>query len=197
MKAWLAGVIPGRGQFRCTDCDSAVVLRPEETLPTCPNCGGTVWVRVSLFSTGDHKPSWEAPEASSREPFVVIRKNLEPGRYLAWLSEGKVVVYRLVQEWTSIGRSLAAPVRFDDPTVSRRHALVVGFADGFRIFDDRSLNGVFVNGERISDGATLNDDDEIVIGKHHLFFFEKAPDPLPTQPPPEHPTVILPPDEPL
>ena len=54
----------------------------------------------------------------------------------------------LTREWTRIGRSLAADVRFDDPTVSRRHALIVRQADGVRVLDDRSLNGVFVNGER-------------------------------------------------
>ncbi len=40
-------------------------------------------------------------------------------------------------------------MRFDDPTVSRRHALVVRQPDGVRVLDDRSLNGVFVNGERV------------------------------------------------
>ena len=51
------------------------------------------------------------------------------------------------REWTRIGRSLAADVRFDDATVSRRHALIVNQADGVRVLDDRSLNGVYVNGE--------------------------------------------------
>ena len=55
----------------------------------------------------------------------------------------------LEREWTRIGRSLAADVRFDDPTVSRRHALIVRQPDGVRVLDDRSLNGVFVNGERV------------------------------------------------
>jgi len=47
-------------------------------------------------------------------------------------------------------------VRFDDPTVSRRHALIVRHADGVRLLDDRSLNGVFVNGSRV-DGRVLAD----------------------------------------
>ena len=53
------------------------------------------------------------------------------------------------REWTRIGRSLAADVRFDDSTVSRRHALIVSQADGVRVLDDRSLNGVYVNGRRV------------------------------------------------
>ena len=49
---------------------------------------------------------------------------------------------RVSREWTRIGRSLAADIRFDDATVSRRHALVVSEADGVRVLDDRSLNGI-------------------------------------------------------
>src|SRR4051794_41335648 len=73
----------------------------------------------------------------------------EPGQYLAWSEGGRVHVAPLEREWTRVGRSLAADVRFDDPTVSRRHALIVRQADGVRVLDDRSLNGVFVNGERV------------------------------------------------
>ena len=76
----------------------------------------------------------------------------------------------LSREWTRIGRSLAADVRFDDPTVSRRHALIVRHPDGVRVLDDRSLNGVFVNGTRV-DGRVLNDGDEILVGRYRLTFF--------------------------
>jgi pSer/pThr/pTyr-binding forkhead associated (FHA) protein len=38
-----------------------------------------------------------------------------------------------------------------------------------RLLDDRSLNGVFVNGTRV-DGRTLNDGDEIVVGRYRLLF---------------------------
>jgi pSer/pThr/pTyr-binding forkhead associated (FHA) protein len=75
----------------------------------------------------------------------------------------------LTREWTRIGRSLAADVRFDDPTVSRRHALVVRQPDGVRVLDDRSLNGVFVNGERI-EGRLLRDGDEIIVGRYRLSY---------------------------
>jgi pSer/pThr/pTyr-binding forkhead associated (FHA) protein len=82
-----------------------------------------------------------------------------------------VVAFGLKREWTRIGRSLAADIRFDDPTVSRRHALIVRQPDGLRVLDDRSLNGVFVNGERV-EWSTLADSDEIVIGRHHLHFID-------------------------
>ncbi len=70
-----------------------------------------------------------------------------------------------------MGRSLAADVRFDDPTVSRRHALVVRGPDGLRVLDDRSLNGVFVNGQRVESHA-LADGDELVVGRYHLHVLE-------------------------
>ncbi len=82
-----------------------------------------------------------------------------------------MTAFALAREWTRIGRSLAADIRFDDPTVSRRHALIVRQPDGLRVLDDRSLNGVFVNGERV-EWSTLADGDEVVIGRHHLHFID-------------------------
>jgi pSer/pThr/pTyr-binding forkhead associated (FHA) protein len=39
--------------------------------------------------------------------------------------------------------------------------------------DDRSLNGVFVNGERV-EWQTLKSDDEIVVGRYRLHFLDTA-----------------------
>jgi pSer/pThr/pTyr-binding forkhead associated (FHA) protein len=88
---------------------------------------------------------------------------------------GEVRTVALTREWTRIGRSLVADIRFDDPTVSRRHALVVRQPDGVRLLDDRSLNGVFVNGARV-EGRTLEDGDEIIVGRYRLMFVCVAPD---------------------
>jgi pSer/pThr/pTyr-binding forkhead associated (FHA) protein len=65
-----------------------------------------------------------------------------PGRYLAFEQDGRQVVIPLSREWTRIGRSLAADIRFDDATVSRRHALLASEEGGVRVLDDRSLNGI-------------------------------------------------------
>ena len=97
----------------------------------------------------------------------------QPGKYLAYEESGRNVVTPLNQEWTRIGRSLAADVRFDDATVSRRHALVVSQAEGVRVLDDRSLNGVYVNGERV-EWAPLTDGDEIMIGRHAIYYLDTA-----------------------
>ena len=96
-----------------------------------------------------------------------------PGKYLAYEESGRQVVTPLAQEWTRIGRSLAADIRFDDATVSRRHALVVSQAEGVRVLDDRSLNGVYVNGARV-EWSPLADGDEITIGRHAIYYLDAA-----------------------
>jgi pSer/pThr/pTyr-binding forkhead associated (FHA) protein len=97
----------------------------------------------------------------------------EPGKYLAYEESGRHVVVTLAREWTRIGRSMAADLRFDDATVSRRHALVVNQPEGVRVLDDRSLNGIYVNGRRV-EWSPLTDGDEVAIGRHTLFFMDTA-----------------------
>jgi pSer/pThr/pTyr-binding forkhead associated (FHA) protein/predicted RNA-binding Zn-ribbon protein involved in translation (DUF1610 family) len=172
MKAWMAGNVAGTGTFRCTECDFPLSLDAADELPSCPNCGGTEFVRASLFTTSQQAVIELAPEVEDRSWLSELRGGLEePGQYIAYQSGDDVVAYGLEREWTRIGRSLAADIRFDDPTVSRRHALIVRQPDGLRVLDDRSLNGVFVNGERV-EWSTLADGDQIVIGRHHLHFID-------------------------
>jgi pSer/pThr/pTyr-binding forkhead associated (FHA) protein len=94
-----------------------------------------------------------------------------PGRYLAFEQDGRQVVVALSREWTRIGRSLAADIRFDDATVSRRHALLASEEGGVRVLDDRSLNGIRVNGRRV-EWSPLTDGDELSIGRHVLYFLD-------------------------
>jgi predicted RNA-binding Zn-ribbon protein involved in translation (DUF1610 family) len=173
MKAWMSGNVAGTGTFRCTECDYVLSLDAVDELPTCPNCGGKEFVRASLFTTAQTALVEVPAETEDRVWLEELRRGLdEPGQYLAYRSPGREVrAFSLEREWTRIGRSLAADVRFDDPTVSRRHALIVRQPDGLRVLDDRSLNGVFVNGERV-EWSTLADGDEIVIGRHHLHFID-------------------------
>ncbi|MBK5116074.1 MAG: FHA domain-containing protein [Thermoleophilia bacterium] len=70
--------------------------------------------------------------------------------------------------WSRIGRSPMAEIRLADPTVSRRHALIVRTEDErLRVLDDRSLTGIYLNGERVR-WAELRDGDELMIGGVNL-----------------------------
>jgi len=175
MQSIESGTLAGIGSFQCGQCGYVVNLANDDTLPRCPGCGGTEFERASLFGTSSFtgRP-WS--EEDTQEPGWLdeAREALgSPGEYLAYERAGEVKVFELGGQWTRIGRSLAADIRFDDPTVSRRHALIVRGPDGVRVLDDRSLNGVFVNGERV-EWSTLHDGDEVLVGCHSLRFLETA-----------------------
>ena len=174
----MSGTLAGTGSFRCEECGYVVNLAAADELPACPGCGGARFTRASLFAGSRfQRKAGDAPTIEEREALLAeARERLEsPGQYLAWADGDQVRIVALDREWTRIGRSLAADVRFDDPTVSRRHALIVRQADGVRVLDDRSLNGVFVNGERV-EWRVLADGDEIVVGRYRLHFLEGAAD---------------------
>jgi len=73
---------------------------------------------------------------------------------------------------TLIGRSPDCDVFLDDVTVSRKHALLVREGRSFRIEDQGSLNGTFVNRKRI-DSSPIENGDELQIGKYRLTFLEQ------------------------
>src|SRR4051794_24278592 len=150
MEAFAAGTLAGAGSFRCESCGFAVALHELDEVPGCPQCGGRKFKRSSMFMGGathelDQVPQLSAPDwlAEAREALV------STGDYVAFDAEGRVRVMPLQDGWTRVGRSLSAHIRFDDPTVSRRHALIHRDRSGSRILDDRSLNGVFLNGQRV------------------------------------------------
>ena len=202
MEMLTSGTITGAGSFRCRNCDYVLTLIGSETLEDCPQCGGADFARASLFRAGRINPGggaredtfaqrgesgFENQETQTRsgppgDISQVERDALlaeararvgQPGEYVVYEESGEWRTVALTREWTRVGRSLAADVRFDDPTVSRRHALIVRQPDGVRVLDDRSLNGVFVNGARI-EGKTLEDGDEILVGRYRLNFLSVA-----------------------
>jgi pSer/pThr/pTyr-binding forkhead associated (FHA) protein len=126
----------------------------------------TVPVTVDPPAREGERPEW----VDTRRAELTV-----PGRYLAYEESGNQFVVPVGAEGTRIGRSLSADIRFDDATVSRRHALVVADADGVRVLDDRSLNGVFLNGRRVEFGP-LTDGDEIVVGRYRLQFLHMTPE---------------------
>jgi pSer/pThr/pTyr-binding forkhead associated (FHA) protein len=184
MDSVTSGTVVGAGSFSCEHCGYTLTLEGPDTLTACPGCGGQDFVRASLFGTeritggATEESTAEAndgelvqPPAPDRDARLAkARAQIDqPGEYLCYEESGELRTVALTREWTRVGRSLAADVRFDDPTVSRRHALIVRHPDGVRVLDDRSLNGVFVNGARV-DGEALADGDEIIIGRYRLSF---------------------------
>jgi predicted RNA-binding Zn-ribbon protein involved in translation (DUF1610 family) len=177
-----SGTFVGAGSFRCQQCGYTLTLEGSDILVDCPSCGSNDFTRASLFNTqrisdsslSDTEEAMAvAPEMPDRDAMIArARERLElPGDYLCYEEDGELNIVPLAREWTRIGRSLAADVRFDDPTVSRRHALIVRHPDGVRLLDDRSLNGVYVNGSRV-DGRVLQDGDEIIVGRYRFTFLE-------------------------
>jgi len=191
METLTAGTFAGAGSFRCRGCGYVLTLTGMDTLTECPGCSGRDFVRASLFNTERISPGEQSsrqdavlsePAPADREAqLAVAREKIEqPGDYLCYEDGGGLQTVALSREWTRIGRSMAADLRFDDPTVSRRHALIVRQPDGVRLLDDRSLNGVFVNGARV-EGKVLRDGDEIIVGRYRLSFLSIA-EPTDTDP---------------
>jgi len=117
------------------------------------------------------------PDATSPDGDALLATALdaieEPGLYLLFHDTGCVRTVAMTATSMRIGRSLSADLRFEDPTVSRRHAVLLTEAEGVRVLDDRSLNGVFVNGERVT-SQLLGDGDEVVIGRYRLRFADRT-----------------------
>ena len=72
---------------------------------------------------------------------------------------------------TRLGRHPDSEIILDDITVSRRHAEVERVGSEYVVRDVGSLNGTYVNQERV-DQATLRNGDELQVGKFRLVFFE-------------------------
>jgi Inner membrane component of T3SS, cytoplasmic domain/zinc-ribbon domain len=77
--------------------------------------------------------------------------------------------YRLELPSTAIGRHPDSDVFLDDITVSRRHVVIDRVDDGYTLRDVGSLNGTYVNKERV-DEARLRYGDEVQIGRYRLNF---------------------------
>ncbi len=78
--------------------------------------------------------------------------------------------FALDKEVVSAGRHPDSDIFLDDITVSRRHAEIVHTASGYEVRDAGSLNGTYLNRERVEQAALANGD-ELQIGKFKLVFF--------------------------
>ncbi|MDO5634782.1 MAG: FHA domain-containing protein [Micrococcus sp.] len=78
--------------------------------------------------------------------------------------------YLLDEDVTTVGRHPEADIFLDDVTVSRRHAEFRRTDAGFDVADCNSLNGTFVNGDRV-DQVTLRNGMKVQVGKFRLTYY--------------------------
>jgi pSer/pThr/pTyr-binding forkhead associated (FHA) protein len=113
-------------------------------------------------------PSQDGRPAPQRPQFKPV---LPPGVALLVVTHGPNAGARFLLDLDVItaGRSVDSDIFLDDVTVSRQHAEFrrTPTGDGFAIIDLGSLNGTYVNGERV-DEARLRGGDTVQIGRFHL-----------------------------
>ena len=97
---------------------------------------------------------------------------LPPGHALLVVQRGPGAGSRFLLDLDVVhaGRHPDSEIFLDDVTVSRRHAEFHRSGTSFSVSDAGSLNGTYVNRDRI-DSVGLRDGDEVQIGKYRLVFF--------------------------
>ncbi|MEZ0092901.1 ribosomal protein L37E [Streptacidiphilus sp. EB129] len=167
----------------CTRCGSS---NPEASR-FCSNCGAPLRARgaaerpsettstISISGLEAYEPEVSAAAVSpaiSPEAQAAVDA-LPPGSALLVVRRGPNSGSRFLldTELTTAGRHPESDIFLDDITVSRRHVEFRRTPTGFSVADVGSLNGTYVNRERI-DEVPLSTGDEVQIGKYRLVFFE-------------------------
>jgi pSer/pThr/pTyr-binding forkhead associated (FHA) protein len=161
----------------CTRCGHA----NSEGSRFCSNCGnpltadGPGQVRptevTSTISLGS-LPLGEPSETETTQTQVTgVVEGLAPDTALLVVQRGPNAGSRFLldTEVTTAGRAPDSDIFLDDVTVSRRHAEFTRAAQGYLVRDVGSLNGTYVNRERIEE-VLLGPGDEVQIGKYRLLF---------------------------
>ena len=101
-----------------------------------------------------------------------VAGSLPPGTALLAVRRGPNAGARFLldHDVTTSGRHPDSDIFLDDVTVSRRHAAFRRTQEGYRVADVGSLNGTYVNRDRIDD-ILLSGGDEVQIGKYRLVYF--------------------------
>ena len=149
----------------CTNCGH----RNPEGSNFCSSCGSPLTDKggsdtTITFMAGEL-------EAELEEEVHVSPEELAGGRGVLIVKRGPNAgsKFFLDTEATEIGRHPDSDIFLDDITVSRRHAEIRRAAHGFELHDVGSLNGTYINRERVEE-AELASGDEIQIGKFKLVF---------------------------
>ena len=123
-------------------------------------------INIPITTNGDRRLTQEDVDKSSK---------LYDGTALLMSTRGEVSGsrYLLDEDEISVGRDPRADILLDDSTVSRAHAVFRRTGSTFMVIDSGSLNGTYVNRQRV-DQSALKNGDEIMIGKFRLVFFTKS-----------------------
>ena len=139
----------------------------------CSSCGNV------LDRLDDHTVTIakvdELQDAPGQADDVVVQFSDLPGEASLVVRNGPQAgaALSLAAPLTRLGRHPDSEISLDDITVSRRHAEVERTARGYVVRDAGSLNGTYVNQQRI-DEALLQQGDEVQVGKFRLVFFQKG-----------------------
>src|SRR5436190_17306364 len=142
----------------------------------CSHCGlalGRAGGERAGESTSTISLGTELAEAEPDEPLADsgLVEALPSGSALLVVKRGPNAGSRFLldTDLTTAGRHPESDIFLDDVTVSRRHAEVYRHPSGFTVRDVGSLNGTYVNRERIEE-TDLRDGDEVQVGKFRLTF---------------------------
>ena len=138
----------------------------------CGACGNTLQPADAAETTISFIP--EVPTYETEEVSFPVEE-IEEGKAVLVVKKGPEAGtnFFLEKDVVTCGRDAASDIFLDDVTVSRRHAEIRRDSSGFKIVDSDSLNGTFVNRNRV-DSAALKNGDEIQIGKFKLVIFTEG-----------------------
>lgn len=114
----------------------------------------------------------EATGEVGEEEVTVALEDLPPEMGVLVVKRGPNAGSRFVlgPGTTTVGRHPESDIFLDDVTVSRRHAEINHEGREFTVADVGSLNGTYLNRERIDEPAQIHSGDEVQIGKFKLVF---------------------------
>ncbi len=126
-----------------------------------------------------HIPILDADTEEMTSSDVAAVENLPAGSAMLLVQRGPDAGARFLldSDTVSVGRHPDSDIFLDDISVSRRHATFTRSGAGYLIADLGSLNGSYVNRDRIDSEIALAGGDEVQIGKYRLIYFagSKAP----------------------
>jgi pSer/pThr/pTyr-binding forkhead associated (FHA) protein len=124
-----------------------------------------------------HIPITDADTEEMSVDDVTAVENLPQGSAMLLVQRGPDAGSRFLLDTdvVTVGRHPDSDIFLDDISVSRRHATFTRTANGYVISDLGSLNGSYVNRDRIDSDVVLSGGDEVQIGKYRLIFFSGVP----------------------